>query len=50
VDLVYHRKGIETPFRLDTSRRMRSGELHYLDHPVFGVLIKVIPIEIENSN
>ncbi len=50
VDLVYHRKNIETPFRLNTSRRMRSGELHYLDHPVFGVLIKVIPIEIEKSN
>lgn len=26
-------------FRLQTSRRMRSGKLHYLDHPVFGVLV-----------
>jgi hypothetical protein len=50
VDLIYHRRGIETPFRLDTSRRMRSGELHYLDHPVFGVLIKVIPYEPEKSD
>ena len=49
VDLVYHRPGVETPFRLATSRRMRSGELHYLDHPVFGVLIKVIPYEAEKS-
>jgi len=24
-------------------RRMRSGELHYLDHPVLGMLIKVTP-------
>ncbi|HSS64310.1 MAG TPA: CsiV family protein [Gammaproteobacteria bacterium] len=47
VDLVYHRHGVETPFRLATSRRMRSGELHYLDHPVFGVLIKVIPFEAQ---
>ena len=47
VDLVYHRYGVETPFRLTTSRRMRSGELHYLDHPVFGVLIKVVPYEAE---
>ena len=49
VDLVYHRPDVETPFRLTTSRRMRSGELHYLDHPVFGVLIKVTPLETEST-
>lgn len=26
------------------SRRMRSGELHYLDHPKLGVLIQVTPV------
>lgn len=26
---------------LKESRRMRSGELHYLDHPSFGVLIRI---------
>jgi len=26
-------------------RRMRSGELHYIDHPAFGVLLKITPIE-----
>ena len=50
VDLVYHRDDVEFPFRLATSRRMRSGELHYLDHPVFGVLIKVIPLEPERAS
>ncbi|NJN50976.1 MAG: hypothetical protein HC809_03525 [Gammaproteobacteria bacterium] len=25
-------------------RRMRSGELHYLDHPAFGVLIRIDPV------
>ena len=30
---------------LEQSRRMRSGELHYLDHPVLGVLIKLTPME-----
>ena len=30
---------------LEQSRRMRSGELHYLDHPVIGVLIKLTPME-----
>lgn len=27
------------------SRRMRSGELHYVDHPLLGAVVKVIPIE-----
>lgn len=49
VDLVYHRGDVETPFRLSTSRRMRSGELHYLDHPVFGVLVKVVPLEAKKA-
>lgn len=30
---------------LQQSRRMRSGELHYLDHPVLGVLVKITPME-----
>lgn len=31
------------PFR--QSRRMRSGELHYLDHPLGGILVLVTPYE-----
>jgi hypothetical protein len=27
-------------YRMQTSRRMRSGKLHYLDHPVLGVLVQ----------
>lgn len=30
-------------YRMQQSRRMRSGELHYLDHPVFGLAVKVTP-------
>lgn len=30
-------------FRLQESRRMRSREVHYLDHPMFGVLILATP-------
>lgn len=36
------------PYRvyfMHQSRRMRSGELHYLDHPLFGMLIKVTPFQ-----
>ncbi len=38
--------GAEGPaFRLATRRKMRSEELHYIDHPLFGLLIKVVPLK-----
>jgi hypothetical protein len=33
----------EQTFLLKQSRRMRSGETHYLDHPRFGVMIRIKP-------
>jgi hypothetical protein len=33
-------------FRLTESRRMRSRELHYLDHPLFGMLVEIVPLEL----
>lgn len=38
---------VENIMLLKQSRRMRSGELHYLDHPKMGLLIKLIPYEPE---
>ncbi len=32
-------------FRLNQSRRMRSGEIHYVDHPVFGIIAEIRPHE-----
>ena len=32
-------------FELNESRRMRSKELHYLDHPAMGIIVKVTPVE-----
>jgi hypothetical protein len=31
-------------YKLETERNVRSGELHYFDHPAFGVLVKVTPL------
>ena len=54
VDLLYTRPVIAedgapntTPsrFRLVSKRRMRSNELHYIDHPLFGVLILITPLQ-----
>jgi hypothetical protein len=32
-------------YRLAESRRLRSGEMHYFDHPAFGVIALVTPID-----
>lgn len=33
--------------RMNEKRRMRSGEIHYLDNPEFGLLFLVTPLEFE---
>jgi hypothetical protein len=35
-----------TRFRLTESRRMRSQELHYFDHPKFGVVAQITPYQL----
>ncbi len=30
--------------QLLASRRLRSGEAHYLDHPKLGVLVRIEPV------
>jgi|GEM_PF-366604 len=36
---------VERTVALRQQRRMRSNELHYIDHPLLGVVIKIIPYE-----
>jgi hypothetical protein len=57
VDLLYRDAGSRTAssgagggdspvvFRLQQSRRINSGEVHYFDHPAFGLLVKVTPYD-----
>ncbi len=35
--------------RIDQNRRMRSEELHYLDHPLFGMLLRLTPYQTDNQ-
>jgi hypothetical protein len=37
--------GEQAHFELRESRRMRSGELHYFDHPMFGMLLRATPYQ-----
>ncbi len=32
-------------FRMQAHRRMRSGELHYIDHPIMGALVRITPVK-----
>lgn len=41
VDFIFDHDG--TPVRLKESRSLRLREVHYFDHPLFGVLVQVLP-------
>lgn len=43
LDLDFKPEGQEQPFVLRQTRRMRSTERHYFDHPQFGVVALVTP-------
>jgi hypothetical protein len=34
-------------FPIEQHRRMRSRELHYLDHPLLGILVQITPVQVE---
>jgi hypothetical protein len=36
-------------YHLAATRNARSGELHYFDHPAFGVLVRITPVPAQNA-
>lgn len=44
LDLVYAPEGSSERYVLRQTRRMRSNERHYIDHPKFGVIALVTPV------
>lgn len=42
-DVVLEEFSLPPRYELRTTRRARSGELHYFDHPAFGLLVIVRP-------
>lgn len=40
---------VDTVIPLQQSRRMRSGDLHYIDHPRYGILIQLTPYNAEEK-
>lgn len=47
--LTGNQYSVERTVTLRQHRRMRSNELHYLDHPLLGLLIKITPYEITKT-
>lgn len=48
IDLQFMPNQAKSPSELisfQQSRRMRSKEIHYIDHPLVGALIRIIPVE-----
>lgn len=37
-------------FRMRESRRMRSKVMHYLDHPLFGLVVLITPVELPQAH
>lgn len=41
IDLTYFRDGV--PMRMQEGRNIKLREVHYFDHPLFGVIVQVTP-------
>ncbi len=48
IDFMYDYDG--TPVRLKASRGVKLREVHYFDHPVFGVLVQVLPYDLPDED
>lgn len=40
---------ILNPYPIKTFRKVRENELHYFDHPLFGILLKITPIQTDTE-
>jgi hypothetical protein len=47
--LTGNQYSVERTVNIKQRRRMRSNELHYIDHPLLGLLIKISPVELTKS-
>jgi hypothetical protein len=46
VDTDFVNYGEEAPVRITEQRKVKLKELHYFDHPLFGIIVRVIPYRI----
>ena len=49
LDLAGNQFAVDQTVTMRQSRRMRSNELHYIDHPLMGLLVRITPYEFPES-
>ena len=42
---LFENEKLEFLYQINHSRKVRSKELHYVDHPKFGVIFKISPVK-----
>lgn len=47
IDFLYYHEG--TPVRLTETRKLKLREIHYFDHPLFGVVLQVSPYALPSA-
>ena len=48
--LVYTPTSSDTSFKFESERRMRSRQMHYIDHSRVGILVKIYPVDETAAN
>ncbi len=48
IDFIYDHDG--KPVRLTAARSVKLREVHYFDHPLFGVLVQVVPYDLPDED
>lgn len=48
--LAYTPQGAVSSFKIETTRRMRSRQLHYIDHSRVGIIAKIYPVDDSAAN
>ena len=46
---IFEEKNQKVLYEVKHSKKLRSGELHYMDHPKFGMLVKLTKAQKELS-
>ena len=47
---AWQRQQVLVDYAVNSHRRMRSRELHYIDHPLLGILVEATPIEKDQQD
>ena len=44
-EVLSEKDSMKVTFQINQSRKLRSGELHYIDNPKFGIIYRIVKTE-----